>query len=85
MITFSKILFGLIVDCDDILIGQCSFTFNINNISERNTIIENMTFILGNPYGEENPVELLYYGFNQVQCQYVEICHQEQWCTNRDE
>ena len=26
-------------------------------------------FILGNPIGEENPAELLYYRFNQVQCQ----------------
>ena len=26
-------------------------------------------FILGNPHGEENPTELLYYRFNQVQCQ----------------
>ena len=26
-------------------------------------------FILGNPLGEENLAELLYYRFNQVQCQ----------------
>ena len=26
-------------------------------------------FILENPLGEENPTELLYYRFNQVQCQ----------------
>ena len=26
-------------------------------------------FILGNPHGEENPLELLYYRLNQVQCQ----------------
>ena len=25
--------------------------------------------MLGNPLGEENPVELLYYRFKQVQCQ----------------
>ena len=25
--------------------------------------------MLGNPHGEENPTKLLYYRFNQVQCQ----------------
>ena len=42
-------------------------------------------FILGNPHGEENPAELLYYRFNQVQCQDVALCHQEEWRTNREE
>ena len=34
-------------------------------------------FILGNPHGEENPAKLLYYRFNQVQCQDVALYHQE--------
>ena len=38
--------------------------------TERYTITEaRQQFILGNPLGEENPAELLYYRFNQVQCQ----------------
>ena len=30
-------------------------------------------FILGNPLGEENPTKLLYYGLNQVKCQYEDL------------
>ena len=42
-------------------------------------------FILGNPHGEENPAKLLYYRFNQVQCQDVALYHQEEWRTNKEE
>ena len=41
-------------------------------------------FILGNPHGEENPIELRYNRFNQVECQDGDLYHQEEWCTNRE-
>ena len=38
--------------------------------TERSTITEaRQQFIPRNPHGEENPAELLYYRFDQVQCQ----------------
>ena len=45
------------------------------NVLLHKTLIRQQ-FILGKPLGEENPAELLYYRFNQVQCQ--DDLHQEE-------
>jgi hypothetical protein len=45
-----KILLGFFLNLLD--------NHNIDRINERNTITRYTTFILGNPYGEENPTKL---------------------------